>query len=241
MKPRPAPLFDVMVTHHRLTRGVPEAADRLLPDGFELAVRGAWALADTLELRLCGGPAGEAPVRVQRLRVQAMTHAGDLLVGAFALRVSAGPAGGAALRSLLGPLAALVQPGPAADPGEAPPRGRGFEPEDSVYPLAGDAAAAAAPGCDWLLPTGHRAIRTLRFKPPAGGFDAVATPAEAGRFWRGLTAAAGCGEAVPESRVLARGVPLRWHVHRPLPMLTPPAAATSARLRPAAPPVAAVA
>lgn len=166
-----AAVFDVSVIHHRFARGAFNAADHGLPAGFELAVRGAFHLADTLEFRLVGAPAGEAPLRIRRLRVQAMTHAGDLLVGGWAMAASAGPTSLDVLRTrlvpLLGPLAEGVHEARVA--GEITAGRDAAGPQattrDSIYPLAREAAQAAQPWLPWLLPEGTGAVRRLRLLP----------------------------------------------------------------------------
>ncbi len=210
--PAATPRFGVAVTHHRLTRGVLEAADRRLPDGFEPAVRGGFHLVDTLELRLIGAPAGEPPVRIHRVRVNAMTHAGDLLRGGWPVAVTAGPTGRDVLARLLGPLAEVIE-----DP-EARPRFATGEGGVSIYPLAADRVAAADPLAPWLLPLPGGRVRRLRFGAPAGGF-ATGVAAAADPFWTGLAAAAGFGEAAAESSVTAGAIALRWSVDRPRPLL----------------------
>ncbi|BAM05029.1 hypothetical protein [Phycisphaera mikurensis] len=211
MKPA-APRFGIAAVHHRLTRGVLDAADRRLPAGFEPAVRGGFHLVDTLELRLLGAPAGEPPVRVHRVRVNAMTHAGDLLRGGWPLAITAGPTGRDVLARLLGPL------GEAGEGHQEPPRLPRGDAGPSIYPLLADRVAAADPLAPWLLPLRGGRVRRLRFAAPAGGF-AVAEAPGTDPFWAALPAAAGFGEAAAESRVTADAVPLRWSVDRPRPLL----------------------
>ena len=210
--PAATPRFGVGVTHHRLTRGVLEAADRRLPAGFEPAVRGGFHLVDTLELRLIGAPAGEPPVRIHRVRVNAMTHVGDLLRGGWPLAITAGPTGRDVLARPLGPLADAIED--HAEQPRLPVEDGGT----SIYPLAADRTAAADPLAPWLLPLPRGRVRRLRFAAPAGGFVAVLAPA-ADPFWTGLVAAAGFGEAAAEARVTAGAIALRWSVDRPRPLL----------------------
>ena len=225
----PPPAFAVRVTHHRLRRGVLEAAGLSpgsppgLPAGFEPVVRGCWNLADTLELRLLGAPDEEPPVRVHRLRVQAMTHAGDLLAGGWALSATAGPTGLDVLRGELGPLAEGFAQERAAPAAAA--AGLGAGPTGSVYPLRSEAAAAAAPAAPWLLPLPGARLRVLRFAG-GGAWTPAPTPAAADRFWSDLVREAGFGEAAAESRVVCPAVTLRWRTGRPRPLLRAPGRAT---------------